>query len=118
VTNIERYMDIITADFAYDPVRLPIDQDRTQTIYNRNTLEKLWDTTNQPSSPFTREWFHIKSVIPQRDMREEMHKQYIKHHKISLADGAEFDVIELSDYTKMTRTLWVCGCQVSDFQLP
>jgi hypothetical protein len=41
VTNIERYMDIITADFSYDPVRLPIDQDRTQTIYNRNTLEKL-----------------------------------------------------------------------------
>ena len=97
MTNIERYMDIITADFAYDPVRLPIDQDRTQTIYNRNTLEKLWDTTNQPSSPFSREWFHIKSVIPQRDMRKEMH-QYIKHHKIS-ADGAEFDVIE--DYTKI-----------------
>jgi hypothetical protein len=97
VTNIERYMDIITADFAYDPVRLPIDQDRTQTIYNRKTLEKLWETTNQASSPFTREWFHIKSVIPQRDMREEMH-QYIKHNKFS-TDGAEFDVIE--DYTKI-----------------
>jgi hypothetical protein len=69
--------------------------------FKPSTIGTLWRNSGilhqDSSSPFTREWFHIKSVIPQRDMREEMH-EYIKHHKIS-ADGAEFDVIE--DYTKI-----------------
>jgi hypothetical protein len=42
------------------------------------TLETIKGTTHQARSPFTGQWFHIKSAIPQMDTREEIH-QYIKH---------------------------------------
>ena len=78
MTNIEKYIDIITDDFAYDPVRLPIDQDPTQAIYNRKTLETIWESAHHARNPFTRQWFHIKSVIPQEEFRVEMQQQSAK----------------------------------------
>ena len=47
VANIE----IISGDFVYDPMRLPIDQDPTQHIYNRKTLETIWETTHHAEIP-------------------------------------------------------------------
>ena len=35
----EKYMDAITCAFAYDPVRLPLNQDASQSLYNRKTIE-------------------------------------------------------------------------------
>ena len=78
MTNIEKYIDIITNDFAYDPVRLRIDQDSTQTIYNRQTLETIWESVQHTCNPFTRQWFHIKSVIPQEDFRVELQQQRVQ----------------------------------------
>jgi hypothetical protein len=75
----ERYMDIISGDVAYDPVRLPLEQDPTQLLYNRNTLQNIWEIEQHARNPFTRKWFDIKSAIPQTELRKEM-KRYIKLH--------------------------------------
>jgi len=75
----EKYMDIISGDVAYDPVQLPLEQDPTQLLYNRNTLQNIWEIEQHARNPFTRQWFDIKSVIPQTELRKEM-KRYIKLH--------------------------------------
>ena len=75
----ERYLDIITGEFAYDPVRLPLDQDPTQHLYDRKTLQTIWETEQNARNPYTRQWFDIKSVIPQTELRREM-ENYINLH--------------------------------------
>jgi hypothetical protein len=70
--NDERYMDMISGEFAYDPVRLPLDQDPTQVLYNRKTLESIWETEHEATNPYTRQWFDMKSAIPQTELRREM----------------------------------------------
>ena len=94
----EKYMDVITCEFAYDPVRLPLDQDASQSLYNRKTIEIIWETKCQAENPFTKQWFTAKSVIPQTDLRREM-DEYIKLQKSSACRGAELDVIE--EYSKI-----------------
>lgn len=76
----ERFIDSISREFAYDPVKLPLQQDPTQSLYNRKTLETIWDTKQQPQNPFTRQWFDRRSVIPQIELRREMEK-YIELHR-------------------------------------
>ena len=61
----ERYLGIISGEFAYDPVRLPLNQDPTQRLYNRKTLQTIWETKQHARNPFTRQWFDVKSAIPQ-----------------------------------------------------
>ena len=78
-------------------VRLPIDQDLPQSIYNRKTLETIWESAPHARNPFTRQWFHIKSVIPQSHLRVEM-QQHVKNNKFS-ADMSKVDVI--AEYTKI-----------------
>jgi hypothetical protein len=68
----DRYMDIFSGEFAYDPVRLPLDQDPTQLLYNRKTLHTIWKTERHARNPLTRKWFDIKRAIPQSDLRKEM----------------------------------------------
>ena len=68
----DMYLDIITGEFAYDPVRLPVEQDPTQLLYNRKTLQTIWETERDARNPLTRQWFDIKSAIPQTELRKEM----------------------------------------------
>jgi hypothetical protein len=75
----DRYMDIISGEFAYDPVRLPLDQDPTQLLYNRKTLQTIWETERHARNPLTRKWFDIKRAIPQSDLRKEM-KHFCQLH--------------------------------------
>jgi len=93
--NAERYMDMISGEFAYDPVRLPLDQDPTQVLYNRKTLESIWETEHEATNPYTRQWFDMKSAIPQTELRREM-EHYIDLHKIP-SYGGEYNVI--GEYT-------------------
>jgi len=83
-------MDIISGEFAYYLVRLPIEQEPTQAFYNRKTLESIWETKHQAPNPYTRQWFEMKSVIPQTELRREM-EHYIELHKIS-SNAGELDV--------------------------
>ena len=62
---MEKYMDMISGGFAYDPVRLPLDQDPTETLYNKKTLDHIWETVNEAQNPYTRQWLDIKCVTPQ-----------------------------------------------------
>ena len=94
----ERYLDVITWEFAYDPVRLPVDQDPTQSLYDRKTLEMIWETKCEAQNPYTRQWFNAKTAVPQAVLRREM-EEYIKLHHFSASDCAELDVIE--EYAKV-----------------
>jgi len=87
----ERYMDMISGEFAYDPVRLPVEQDPTQALYNRKTLESIWESKHEAQNPYTRQWFDLRSAIPQTELRREM-EHYIQLHKTH-SDAGELDVI-------------------------
>jgi hypothetical protein len=117
----DRYMDIISGEFAYDPVRLPLDQDPTQLLYNRKTLQTIWEIERHARNPLTRQWFDIKSVIPQIDLRKEM-KHFIKLHGFprktviaeysKILDGGEMKryLMTLRKYVKgraITEEQWV-----------
>lgn len=94
----DKYKDVIYYEFAYDPVRLPLDQDPTQSLYDRKSLETVWETKRHAQNPLTKQWFNAKSAIPQTELRQEM-EDYIKLQKLSGCRGAELEVIE--EYTKI-----------------
>jgi hypothetical protein len=50
----EEFVDILVQNFAYDPIRLPISEDPSQVLYNRRTLETIWDTKQDAINPYTR----------------------------------------------------------------
>lgn len=75
----ERYIDIISGEVSYDPVQLPPEEDPTQLLYDRKTLQTIWETEHHAKNPLTRQWFDIKSAIPQRELRKEI-KQFTKLH--------------------------------------
>jgi hypothetical protein len=114
--NDERYMDMISGEFAYDPVRLPLDQDPTQVLYNRKTLESIWETEHEATNPYTRQWFDMKSAIPQTELRREM-EHYIDLHKIP-SYGGEYNVIGeytvILDEDKMKQHLKMLGETISE----
>jgi len=95
--------------FAHDPVRLLLQRDPTQSLYNRKTIETIWETRQQAHNPFTREWFDIKRVIPHIELVHEI-ERYIKLHKFP--SDAELEVI--AEYTiilsegKMKQYLNAC----------
>lgn len=60
----EEYVDILVQEFAYDPIRLCPTEDRVQVLYNRRTLETIWDTKYEAVNPFTRQPFDINNSIP------------------------------------------------------
>jgi hypothetical protein len=49
----EEFVDILPQDFAYDPIRLGILDDPSQVLYNRKTLETIWDTKQDAINPYT-----------------------------------------------------------------
>jgi hypothetical protein len=68
----DEYVDILVQEFAYDPVRLPLTEDPAQVLYNRRTLETIWDAKHDAVNPFTRQPFDINHVIPQSQLRQQM----------------------------------------------
>jgi hypothetical protein len=74
----EEYLDVMFQEFAYDPIRLPYAEDPAQLLYNSRTLETIWVTKHEAVNPYT---FNIKNVIPQTELREEMHR-YITKNRI------------------------------------
>ena len=50
----EEYVDMLVQEFAYDPIRLPLAEDAAQMLYNRKTLETIWDSKHDVFDPFTR----------------------------------------------------------------
>ena len=99
----ERYRDIITGEFAYDPVRLPVEQDPNQFLYNRKTLQAIWETERDARNPFTRKWFDIKSVIPQTELRKEM-KHFVELHRFP-SKTVIMDYSKIVDEGEMKRHL-------------
>jgi hypothetical protein len=93
----EEFVDTLVNEFAYDPIRLPLRDDPAQVLYNRRTLEKIWDTEHSVVNPYTRQPFDISYAIPQIKMRQQM-RQYIENNQ-SLCKSLGVTVI--SDYTKM-----------------
>ena len=89
----EEYLDVLFQEFAYDPIRLPHAEDPAQLLYNRRTLETIWVTKHEADNPYTRQPFNIKNVIPQTELREEMHR-YIAKNRIP---GLQL----IPDYTKV-----------------
>ena len=65
----EWYLDIITCEFAYDPVRFPVDQDPTQSLYDIKALEMILETKCEAQNPYARQCFNAKTVIPQTVLR-------------------------------------------------
>ena len=93
----EDYVDSIVQDFAYDPVKLPFAQDPCQVLYNRRTLETIWD--NDAINPYTRQSFHILDVIPQTQLKQQMHEYILNNNRsITLSLGG-LEVIP--DYTQI-----------------
>ena len=72
VDILEEYVDILVQEFSYDPVRLPLTEDPAQVLYNRRTLETIWDAKLDAINPFTRQPFDINHVIPQSQLRQQM----------------------------------------------
>ena len=91
----EEYVDILVQEFAYDPIRLPPTEDPAQVLYNRRTLETIWDAKQEAVNPFTRQPFDISNVIPQAELRQEMHRYITNSSTLTLS----LDVIP--DYTKV-----------------
>ena len=59
----EEYVDMLVQEFAYDPIRLPLAEDPAQVLYNRRTLETIWDAKHDAVNPFTRQPFDISCAI-------------------------------------------------------
>ncbi|GLJ11645.1 hypothetical protein SUGI_0173540 [Cryptomeria japonica] len=76
----EAYKDAINQEFAYDPIRLPISQDPAQLLYNRRTLEIIWEAKHQAINPFTNMPFDINQAIPQVDLAKHM-RSYLTDNK-------------------------------------
>ena len=91
----QRYVDVLLQEFAYDPVRLPPEEDPAQVLYNRTTLENIWDEKHETVNPFTRQPFDISNVIPQTELRQEMQRYIINNSSPTL----KLEVI--SDYTQI-----------------
>jgi hypothetical protein len=66
------YVDILLQEFSYDPNPLPLAEDPAQVLYNRRTLETIWDAKHDVVNPLTRQPFDINYVIPQSEMRKQM----------------------------------------------
>ena len=91
----EEYVDMLVQEFAYDPIRLPLAEDPAQVLYNRRTLETIWDAKHDAVNPFTRQPFDISHVIPQFELRQQMHRYIVDNSSPTLM----LEVIP--DYTKL-----------------
>lgn len=91
----ERYVDVLLQEFVYDPVKLPCTEDLAQVLYNRTTLENIWDTKHEAVNPFTHQPFDISNIIPQTELRQEMQQYIINNSNLTL----KLDVI--SDHTQI-----------------
>ena len=66
----ELYVDMLVQEFSYDPIRLPLQEDHAQVLYNWKTLETIWDEKHDALNPFTHQPFDISHVIPQSELRQ------------------------------------------------
>jgi hypothetical protein len=93
----EEFVDIVVQEFAYDPIRLPSAEDPSQVLYNRRTLETIWDTKQDAINPYTRQPFYIFNVIPQTELKQQMCEYILNNSSITLSLGLEV----IADYTKI-----------------
>ena len=91
----EEYVDMLVQEFAYDPIRLPLAEDPAQVLYNRRTLETIWDAKHDAVNPFTRQPFDISHAIPQSELKQQMH-QYIADNT-----NPTLTLEVIPDYTKV-----------------
>ena len=89
----EEFVDIVVQEFAYDPVRLPSAEDPSQVLYNRRTLETIWETKQGAINPYTRQPFYIFNVIPQTELKQQMCEYILNNRSLGL------EVV--ADYTKI-----------------
>lgn len=87
----EEHVDQLLQEFAYDPIRLPLKNDPTQVLYNRRTLETIWDAKHEALNPFTRQPFDIKDAIPQVELGEQMCGYIVSNPNLQV----------IPDYTKV-----------------
>ena len=76
----EEFVDDLLNEFAYDPLRLPVTEDPAQMLYNRRTLEKIWDSEHNALNPFTRQPFDNSHAIPQIELRQQMSEYIFKNN--------------------------------------
>lgn len=89
----EEYVDILVQEFAYDPIRLCATEDPAQVLYNRRTLETIWDTKYEAVNPFTRQPFDINNSIPQAELRKQMREYVLRNPSLQV----------IPDYSKVLR---------------
>jgi hypothetical protein len=89
----EEFVDIVVQEFAYDPIRLPSAEDPSQVLYNRRTLETIWETKQGAINPYTRQPFYIFNVIPQTELKQQMCEYILNNRSLGL------EVV--ADYTKI-----------------
>jgi hypothetical protein len=85
------------SDFAYDPIRLVILDDPSQVLYNRRTLETIWDTKQDAINPYTLQPFHIRNAIPQTELRQRMGEYILNNNNVTLSLGLQV----IPDYTQI-----------------
>lgn len=110
----EDYVDSIVQDFVYDPIRLPFAQDPSQVLYNRKTLEIIWD--KDAINPYTRQPFHIFDAIPQTELKQQMAEYILSNRSITLSLGLEVipdytQILNESDMTVLLNELVLAGNQ-------
>ena len=66
----DEYVDQLVQEFAYDPIRLNVEEDSAQVLYDRKTLERIWDSRQDAVNPYTRQPFDINRVVPQAELRQ------------------------------------------------
>ena len=47
------YINMLVQEFAYNPIRLAIEEDPTQILYNHRTIKRIWDTNHEAINPYT-----------------------------------------------------------------
>jgi len=93
----EVFVDIVVKEFAYDPIRLSSAEDPSQVLYNRRTLEKIWDTKQDAINSYTRQPFYIFNVIPQTELKQHMCEYILNNNNTTLSLGLQV----VADYTKI-----------------
>ena len=68
----DEYVDSLVQDFAYDPIRLDVEEDPAQVLYDHTTIERIWDTKHDIVNPCKCQPFDINRAVPQAQLRQEM----------------------------------------------
>lgn len=97
----DEFVDTLVQDFAYDPIRLSMEEDPVQMLYDRKTLERIWDTKHDAVNPYTLQPFNISNAVPQVELRQQMSQYILENRSRTLT--LDLDVIP--DYTAVLSTI-------------